>query len=226
MPAYDKRIASKRLRALRTKKGWSQNMMAKELNGLLGQNGLYADIYKPRILSEDTGRFTVSQLENIKGKENDRGITIQQAFAYADIFDVSVDYVLGRIDDLKPQFKEAKEVTGLSDEAIRALENYKYQYATAGYYESTGLKIQKDERNKAAIYNLLNLVLADEMFWNEFNDRLNNIFCLLNKSKSADKAASTIDVEKYHIVKSFEKLLDDCIGMLKPQNNLKQNKLF
>ena len=104
--SYDKEKARTRLRALRG--NLSQRDLAEKLAGLV----------RERALDGLNGKQTVSQLE--LGK---RGITLDYAFAYAEIFNVSLDYVLGRSDEWEPAYKSAKDVTGLSDEAIRAVED-------------------------------------------------------------------------------------------------------
>jgi len=115
MLEYSKDKVAKRLRELRRGRGWSLSEMAKNLDSLIGQDAL-----KKMVLGGNTGRETVSQLENAK-----RGITLDLAFAYSHIFDVSLDCVLARTDDWKPEYKEVKEITGLSNEAIKNLIKFK-----------------------------------------------------------------------------------------------------
>jgi len=101
--AYNLDKAACRLKDLRNENNYSQREMAKKLS----------EFVKDRVLDGDNGKNTVSQLEN-----GARGITLDYAFAYADIFDVSLDYILGRTDDRKPINAPIKELTGLSDRAI------------------------------------------------------------------------------------------------------------
>ena len=103
---YELQKAGKRIKELRETKGLSQTQMACELSKLITD----------RVLDKDNGKNTVSQLER-----GARGITMAYAFAYADIFNVSLDYVLGRSDDWRPEYKDVKRVTGLPDKAIDML---------------------------------------------------------------------------------------------------------
>jgi len=98
--------AAARLRELRKRDSLSQGGMAEKLREQL-----------PDMTFEgDTGKQTVSQLER-----GARGITIDFAFAYAEIFDVSLDFVLGRTDDWQPENKDIKSTTALPDDAIHTL---------------------------------------------------------------------------------------------------------
>ena len=103
---YDSKKASERLRDLRK----SRNLSQSEMGGML------AAVITERVLDSENGKNTVSQLER-----NARGITLEYAFAYADLFDVSLDYVLGHTDDWTPDNKNAKEATGLTDASIRKI---------------------------------------------------------------------------------------------------------
>lgn len=107
MKNYDKKIASTRLKELRTGKAWSLFQMGEELNKRVGYKGS-----GKMNMDGDTGKQTVSQLER-----NCRGITIDIAFAYADIFGVSLDYVFGRTDSNK----SVQEQIALDDGAIETL---------------------------------------------------------------------------------------------------------
>ena len=112
MKPYDKTKAANRLKKLRDSRNWTQSKMAKELNSLLGHDDGGLKLIE---LSGDTGKQRVSQYE--KGK----GITLDLAFAYAQIFDVSLDYIYGYTDDKKPVNKPIKDHTGLSDDAINTV---------------------------------------------------------------------------------------------------------
>ena len=103
---YDSIKAGGILKVLREQQGMSQRVLAVKL----------AEIIPDRVLDGDNGKNTVSQLENGK-----RGITIDYAFAYADIFDVTLDYIYGRDPDPQPKNKEIRETTELSDGAIKGI---------------------------------------------------------------------------------------------------------
>ena len=106
---YDPNKAGCRLKEMRDSKKWSQSQMALAL----------AEIITERVLDRTNGKNTVSQLER-----SARGITLDYAFAYAEIFDVSLDYVLGRTDDWKPDFKPIKKMIGFSDICIEELRRF------------------------------------------------------------------------------------------------------
>lgn len=110
---FDKSKAKDRLKELREGKKWSQRELADKLNSLLGQD---SNAKRKMSLEENSGKETVSQLER-----GARGITLDIAFAYSEIFDVSLDFVLGKSDDWQPQNKNIKKVTGLSDNALKEL---------------------------------------------------------------------------------------------------------
>lgn len=106
-----KKEIGNRLRKLRKGKGYSQTELSKEIEKK-------KDIV---ILEEnEAGKNAISQLE--KGK---RGLTIDNALIYADIFNVSLDYIYRGTEDWKPEYKVIKEQLGLSDESINKLESMK-----------------------------------------------------------------------------------------------------
>jgi len=86
-------------------KGWSQPDFAKKLNE-----------YVDKTWDNENGKVTVSQLE--RGKRN---ITLEVALAYAEIFDVSLDYLCGRDSEPQPKHRNIKEDTLLSDNSIKQL---------------------------------------------------------------------------------------------------------
>lgn len=107
---YDANRAAGRLKELRNRGELSQSGMANRLSELIP-----GDTFKG-----ETGKQTVSQLERAK-----RGITLDYAFAYAEIFDVSLDYVLCKTDDWKHENKAIKDMTDLSDTTIKVLTEWK-----------------------------------------------------------------------------------------------------
>jgi transcriptional regulator with XRE-family HTH domain len=70
-------------------------------------------------LSGENGKAVVSQLER-----GARGLTIEMACAYADVFNVTLDFLYGRNPNHKPEHKATAELTGLSEKAIKALSLY------------------------------------------------------------------------------------------------------
>ena len=87
---YDAIKAGGRIREIRKRNGLSQREMAQKL----------AAIITNRVLDKSNGKSTVSQMER-----GARGITLAYAFAYADIFNVSLDYVLGRSDGMQEEIR-------------------------------------------------------------------------------------------------------------------------
>lgn len=110
---YDNNKVSIRLKELRDKNHFSQSELAKKLNFILDKQK-----DKTLILEGETGKQTVSQLER---ETSNRKPTIDIAFAYANLFGVSLDYILGMSDDYMPDYEKLKKETGLSDEAIQKL---------------------------------------------------------------------------------------------------------
>lgn len=110
---YDNNKVSIRLKELRDKNHLSQSELAKKLNFILDKQK-----DKTLILEGETGKQTVSQLER---ETSNRKPTIDIAFAYANLFEVSLDYILGMSDDYMPDYEELKKETGLSDDAIQKL---------------------------------------------------------------------------------------------------------
>ena len=96
-----------RIKKLREAKGLSPADVVLELN----KKGIYFGN------AEETGRQTITQFESGK-----RSLMLEHAFAYAEIFDTTLDYIYCRSDDPKPQNKDIREATALSDEAIAYFE--------------------------------------------------------------------------------------------------------
>lgn len=108
MDSNVKREIGDRLRKLRKIKEYSQTELAKEI-----------EKKKNIVILEENeaGKNAISQLE--KGK---RGLTIDNALIYADIFNVSLDYIYRGTENWKPEYKVIKEQLGLSDETLNKIE--------------------------------------------------------------------------------------------------------
>ena len=115
MKWFDMVAVGERIRKLRQDKKWSLTDLANELDKRIGVDNPESK-YKILVLGSENGRQTVSQLE--LGK---RTINLDTILALADIFDVSVDYIMCRSDDWQHENKDIKETVGLSDKAIRSL---------------------------------------------------------------------------------------------------------
>lgn len=68
-------------------------------------------------IDEDSGKNTVSQLER------GRKLSLDYANAYADVFDVTLDYLYGRKEDWRPENADIKKQLGLTDKSINLLED-------------------------------------------------------------------------------------------------------
>lgn len=88
------------------------NLSQKELADILKNRGIIKNS-----LDGETGNHTISQIERAV-----RGLTIDMALEYTNIFNVSLDYIYGKTNNLKPEYNEIKEQIGLSDNAINKLE--------------------------------------------------------------------------------------------------------
>ena len=114
MSLYSQTVQPSRLRYLRG--NLTSAEMAEKLNELIGFGGKYADEGKGLTLNNQSGAQTISHLENGR-----RLITPEIALAYAEIFNVSLDYIYGRTNHRNPEYANTEETLGLSDNAIRAL---------------------------------------------------------------------------------------------------------
>lgn len=116
-----------RLKNLREEANLSQKELAEVLKN--------RDILKTA-LDGETGGHTISQIERAV-----RGLTIDMALEYTKIFNVSLDYIYGESNNLKPEYNEIIEKIGLSDKAIKNLEeinnNNKIAISVLNYLLST-----------------------------------------------------------------------------------------
>jgi len=116
-----------RLKNLREEAKLSQKELAEVLKN--------RDILKTA-LDGETGGHTISQIERAV-----RGLTIDMALEYTKIFNVSLDYIYGESNNLKPEYNEIIEKIGLSDKAIKNLEeinnNNKIAISVLNYLLST-----------------------------------------------------------------------------------------
>lgn len=113
---YDSKKAAAHIRALRNSKGWSQSQMAEELDARIGQNSAAPEKQWLELKNEN-GKQAVSQLERAA-----RQVTKELAFVYADIFNVSLDYVLGRSESYTETYEDITKETGLSNSALDNLQ--------------------------------------------------------------------------------------------------------
>lgn len=105
-----------RLKQLRNMFGYTQPVLFSKLKEYI--NDRIEDTNDKIYLDDkEGGKSTISQLEN-----GNRSLEDYYALAYADVLDVSLDYIYGRIKNLKPEYKGINEQLGLNDNAIKKLE--------------------------------------------------------------------------------------------------------
>ena len=107
------------------------NRLAKlrtEVNPKLTQDKLYAELRD--LISKREG--TINDEEgNLNGDkviskiENGYGLSLRYALAYAEYFNVSLEYIYFGAKSYKPSYDDIKELTGLSDDALHTLEMLK-----------------------------------------------------------------------------------------------------
>ncbi|MDR0325013.1 MAG: helix-turn-helix domain-containing protein [Oscillospiraceae bacterium] len=231
MKPYDRKIVASRLRELRERCKWTQNDVGERLNSLLGAKAL-----KLMELDEDTGKETVSQLETLKGKRN---ISQNLAFAYAEIFDVSLDYIYGRTDTWQHDYKEAKELLRLSNEAIDALRLLSEPHEEDDEYD----ELERDDDLRAMSKLIVGLVheadilrkmgtlkyykhelsyaqhLSDDDFEAEYPSMFDMIYASLldtsgRKAQYIERAHESIDRIHWEISREFTKMVDSVLDSL------------
>lgn len=152
---YDKSKTMTRLKNLRKSHKWTQAEMGNELNKSIGYDS-QANIMN---LAGENGKQTVSQLEN------GRNITIDIAFAYADIFDVSLDYIYGRSKSQKQQYESIEKEIGLTGEAVRMITKIKSAGYVAQFYRMLSMKKRgacPAHDNYPTYLDILNAIIEDE----------------------------------------------------------------
>lgn len=102
----------KRLRELRTSNSTklTQLKLYEELQKILAKKE------RTEVVENEDGGRVISKFEA------GHSLSLRNAIAYSEYFGVSLDYIYGVSNNMKPGYKETKEVLGLSDEAIRNLE--------------------------------------------------------------------------------------------------------
>ncbi len=105
-----------RLKKLRKMFGYTQPVLFSKLKKYINDR---VEDTNDKIYLDDKegGKSTISQLEN-----GNRNLEDYYALAYAEVLDVSLDYIYGRIKNLKPEYKGINEQLGLNDNAIKKLE--------------------------------------------------------------------------------------------------------
>ncbi len=127
MSMYQKTKAAGRIKELREERNWTQIRMGEELNELIGRGGEYTTSNeKGMALYGVNGGQTVAQLET------GRNIKQEIAFAYSEIFNVTLDYIYGRSDIRNPEHVDFIKNMGLSEVAVSALMVFKDEIIKMG----------------------------------------------------------------------------------------------
>jgi len=159
---YDSTKAGNVLKSMRERRKLSQREMAV----------LLANIVQDRALDGDNGKNTVSQLEN-----GGRGITLKYAFAYADVFNVSLDYIYGRDNDPNPENKAIRETIGLSDDAIRELSELKNDSIDSSKKKSANYRalVSLKALNRILECSPSTFTKLGRFFWDKYSTKITSI---------------------------------------------------
>lgn len=171
-----KKPKNERLISLRKSKGYSQSQLAREVEKYI----------KETVLEGETGKQTISQIEN------GRNINLEMACAYCKIFDTTLDYIYGRTNVMKPNYKSIKKDLGLDDLTIHNLEAlkkykdnadknpniYKYGYETTKRLAACNYLI-----NNAC--NDFNISKLEDFIWEK--SLLDNIFTYISSEYGIDE---------------------------------------
>ena len=234
MKTQIKKGIGSRVRDLRGDK-FTQADIASMLEKYVGYGGLFRE--PGNGIKFESKVIDTPNSPTVSKYESGGHITILTLLAYAEIFNVSVDYLLGRIDSQQPEYKSIKDITGLTDGAIhslKALNEYNKKENVIKRLRLNGISGDmlekkyedytsqlKDQHNEE-VSNLVSCALYDEEFWRYFNDGINNIFRIM---KCSPDDSDNIEIEKNKITNRFGKLVDDCIEHFQTYHK-KQRKLF
>jgi transcriptional regulator with XRE-family HTH domain len=123
---YEKQKTKARLAKLRSEKGWSLQQLSEQLEK------------KSVIVSHTNLKNYEIQDERHNLYHRTGSMSLEYFVALADIYDVSVDYLLGRSDTKKAEYNRISEELQLDDEAIDLLKEIikedKIEDAAHGYY--------------------------------------------------------------------------------------------
>lgn len=207
---YDKDEIAKRLKEQRKLTGHSQAQLAKKIDALIGkaanQNGLRMD--------KHAGVEYVSGWEN-----NTRAITLNVLMAYSKIYNVSLDFLMGRTPDWNPENHDIKEKTGLSDKSLVALESIgvyteddykdtidslpKKRLLPDEYFAARiGKPLPEKERVSIAydfVNSFINYMLSSRKLW------LDSAFLLLQAANNIQRSSET----RYQLASNGEKILQN-----------------
>ena len=205
----DMKETGKRLKQLREREkekesGWTQPGLAKKLN-----------TYTSNELDDENGKVTVSQLE--RGVRN---LTLDMALAYSEVFGVSLDYICGRSEDWQPEYREVKEITGMSDRAIGNL------IAKKGREAKYISELISHEKFNSFIERLAANVELRVRYENEFGEipeqerkiadmkrthEASNVLMKAGLAGHASPIYEGIEVGRYTISKTMEEMIDGVI---------------
>lgn len=104
------KVRGKRLFELRDKKGLTQSELYDEIQKIIAKND------GKNVFGSENGKQTICKIE---GGQN---LSIKNALAYAEFFNVSLDYLYFDKKSYKPEYDDIKNMLGFSDDALHKLE--------------------------------------------------------------------------------------------------------
>lgn len=143
---------------------------------------------------DEIGKQTLSQIET-----GARGVKPNILRAYATVLNTSIDYLMGLSDDWKHEYKEVKDVLGLSDESVSKIEILNTS--------NKGLSLSLDELINNDYFNDLIYAIT------EYKE-LKNKIVLENSTHIINKIE---DIQKFRLFDEYKK--SDFI-QLKPEEAL------
>ena len=223
MNYFDRLRMAERLKKLRDSQGFTQEELAKILDKYVGSDSkakgalTLKDVEGGEILW-NKGKETISMFESQRKNEEKTKKSKKYGgripnpdvfFAYAYIFDTTVDYILGRSDDLRPENRGITEYTGLVNSAIKTLHELRFDI------DSAGNKYTRRSDEAEQVYAFVNTFIENRALWDEGGNNIIEIRKLL-RDKSDEQADLKIRILKHEIVHMFEQLLNTYVESMKP----------
>lgn len=210
MSNIDNVLIGSRIRKLRDSKNYTQPelfRMVRDYLKSIGDNSY--DLY-----SDEVGKQTLSQIES-----GTRGVKPNVMRAYATVLNTSIDYLMGRIDDWKIEYKDVKEVIGLSDEAISKIDktNKQSEYLISSLNELICDKYFIDLLRAISEYKVIKKKVIFENTTHIIN-KIEDIqkFKLLEEYKKSDfiqlKPEEALFLSEYKINSIFTKLTNNMLN--------------
>lgn len=189
---FDKCAFSERLTDLRKGDGINSLTLAELSKGIESKTGVY---------------ISAAQLGKYENAEKRERININNLLALEKYYDVSLDFLIGRNttkSDNKTDKHTAKKF-GLSDKSMKLLEAINHGNSAFVWED----KIEH-VGNKKVSSKLINLILENDDFRNNFDDLLLDYVNAENKSNATHLSKTRdVDIAKYSLEALFRKLIDD-----------------